>query len=132
MAVLLKHKAKVIRGAIVPDDIALAKSEINSLEGKRVFFFLTENDSQYDPSLMAYYRAGIIREASKYEVFRGWTEDEIHDWVKSELKIDSFARLSNPELKTAIEDAKNLFYKEHEIEFRDKDLYSEIDNKELT
>lgn len=131
MALLLKHRAKIVRGNIVPDDIALAKHEISQLEGKRIVFFFTEHDELYHPELMAYYRAGIIREASKHEAFGGWSEDEIHDWVKQGIGVKSFSKMKQAELKDAIEKAKDLFYQEHEIEFRDRDLYYEVNDKEL-
>lgn len=74
------HYGKVVKGHLVFQYPELYQSVKNKLEGKEFDLVLKEKFKKVTLDQHGYYRAGIIREALRYESFGGWTEDELHDF----------------------------------------------------
>ncbi len=82
-----KHKFKIVNGVFVwkdPDVFNYVKKE---LEGKEGYAIIKEEENNITPNQYAYYFGGIIRkECMNSNVFAGWTEAEIHDFLLREVE----------------------------------------------
>lgn len=77
------HYGKVIHGMLTYYNKPLLDLEIRNLEGLEFDLILKEKKKRVSLDTHGYYRGGVIREALKYKLFTGWTEDSMHDFFSS-------------------------------------------------
>lgn len=75
----IRHFGKVIRGKRVYDNQLLHQQTIHSLEGNEFEEVIKLKNKKVSNDAHAYYRAGIVGECLNYEIFKGWTREEIHE-----------------------------------------------------
>lgn len=74
-----RHYGKVLNGKKVYYNPDLQAITVNELEGKEFEEITKVRTKKVSTDQHGYYRAGIVRECARYEIFGGWTEDEIDD-----------------------------------------------------
>ena len=89
------------------------------LEGKEFEEVTTEKHKRVSSDHHGFYRAGIVGECAKSEMFGGWTRDEIHDSF-----ADMF--LSYKVAEKRIRDGKTIY-----VEVTKKESTSGISSKEM-
>lgn len=80
---IIKHYGKIIKGKMVCYNESLYQETIYELEGKEFELIIKEKSRKASTDAHGYYRAGIIGECLKSEVFGGWDREEIHDHFAS-------------------------------------------------
>ncbi len=72
------HFGKVSNGILAHYNHPLFQQVVASLEGKEFDLVLKEKYKKVSLDTHGYYRAGIVKECMNYEIFGGYSEDEIH------------------------------------------------------
>ena len=78
--VVLKHYGKVVNQELKYYQPKLLLSNLAELEGKEFEVVLKEKVKSVSTDAHAFYRGGIIKQCLSYEMFGGWTKDEIHEF----------------------------------------------------
>jgi hypothetical protein len=73
-----RHYGKVVNHKPIFKDEAFYQKNIDALEGKEFEIVMKEKHKKVSEDTHAYYRAGIIEECLKYEIFGGWNKEEVH------------------------------------------------------
>jgi hypothetical protein len=76
--VTLKHYGVVTKGKLVYFNPLLFLEVITQLEGKEFELVIKEKHKRVSTDAHGYYRAGIIGECLKSELFAGWEREDIH------------------------------------------------------
>ncbi len=83
--VTLKHYGVITKGKEVFYNKPLYLEVISELEGKEFDLVIKEKHKKVSTDAHGYYRAGIIGECLKSEIFGGWDRDEIHEFFSDEF-----------------------------------------------
>ncbi len=83
MSVTLKHYGKIVNGKEIYYNPDLHQETLNSLEGKEFEEILKEKHKKVSEDAFGYYYGGVIGEAMEYEMFGGWSKDDIDDFFSS-------------------------------------------------
>jgi hypothetical protein len=75
---VIRHFGKIVNGKRIYDNPELHKEYITDLEGKEFEEVIKLKFKRVSIDAHGYYRAGIIKECTDYELFAGWEEEEIH------------------------------------------------------
>ena len=78
--VVLKHYGKIIGGKRRYYNPDLHNESLKSLEGKEFEEVIKEKHKRVSQDAHGYYRGGVIGTAMEFEMFNGWTKDDIHDF----------------------------------------------------
>ncbi len=81
--VLLKHYGKIINGKKIYYNHDLYLESVKALEGFEFEEVLKEKHKKVSEDAFGYYYGGVIGEAMKYEMFGGWSKDDIDDFFSS-------------------------------------------------
>lgn len=107
----MKHYGVVTKGKVMYYNPLLFLEVISQLEGKQFELIIKEKHKRVSSDAHGFYRAGVIGECMKSEMFAGWEREEIHE---------HFTGLY-------------LTYVTHEKCFKDgKTIYKEVIKKEST
>ena len=77
--VTLRHYGKVIDGKRIYYNDKLHNESVYALEGREFEEVIKLKHKPVSTDAHGYYRGGILGECMDYEIFRGWSRDEIHD-----------------------------------------------------
>lgn len=83
---IYRHYGKIVNGIKKYYDIELQQQSVNDLEGKDFEEVIKEKHIKVSTDQFGYYHAGIIDEMLKFEKYRGWTHDDVDDYL-SELYL---------------------------------------------
>lgn len=83
--VIYKLYGKVVNGSLIQYNPDLHKQVVNSLEGKEFELILKEKKKRVSLDQHGYYRGAIVKECTNYEIFGGWSEDDIHDFFADQF-----------------------------------------------
>ena len=78
--IVVKHYGKVVKREMKFYRPELLLSNLTELEGKEFEVTIKEKTKKVSTDAHAFYRGGIIKECMRYEMFGGWTKDEIHEF----------------------------------------------------
>lgn len=76
--VILKHYGKREKGKVIYYNPLLFLETLDELEGKEFECVYKEKHKRVSTDAHGYYRAGIIGECLKSELFGGWDKEDIH------------------------------------------------------
>ena len=76
---VIKHFGKVVNGKRIYNNPALHDEYVKDLEGKEFVEVIKVKFKKVSTDAHGYYRGGILGECMNYEMFQGWTREEIHD-----------------------------------------------------
>jgi len=80
MSLTFRHFGLVKKGNLIYYNTDLLQQSIKDLEGKEFELVLKEKYKKASEDAFGYYFGGIIQEALKYEIFGGWTKEEVDDF----------------------------------------------------
>lgn len=83
--IIYHHYGKVTNGSLVHYNWPLFKQTLISLEGLEFDLIIKEKHKRVSLDTHGYYRGGIIKECLQYEMFGGWTEDDVHDFFADQF-----------------------------------------------
>lgn len=75
----IRHYGKVINGKRIYNFKPLHDEDIALLEGKEFEETIKIKHKPVSTDAHGYYRGGILGECMNFEIFNGWTRNEIHD-----------------------------------------------------
>ncbi|MES2395838.1 MAG: hypothetical protein V4549_07535 [Bacteroidota bacterium] len=75
---VIKHFGKVVNGKRIYYNDMLHNEYVSSLEGEEFEEVIKLKSKRVSQDAHGYYRGGILGECMNYEMFRGWSRDEIH------------------------------------------------------
>lgn len=75
----IRHFGKVVNGKRIYYNRELHDEYVYALEGQEFEEVIKVKFRKVSTDAHGYYRGGILGECLNYEMFRGWTRDEIHD-----------------------------------------------------
>lgn len=122
--VAFKHKFRVVGGQIEFYDPKRFFNDVKSFEGKDGELALYPKADIDNVSWRGYYFGVMIKPSLKQEMFRGWTDKELHDEVKKFAGIDSTKGMDNEDWYKFVEKGKD-FFAAHDIFFEEATNYSE-------
>jgi hypothetical protein len=76
---VIKHFGKIVNGKRIYYNDALHNEYVSSMEGQEFEEIIKVKSKRVSQDAHGYYRGGILGECMNYEMFRGWTRNEIHD-----------------------------------------------------
>ena len=76
---VIKHFGKIVNGKRIYNNPALHDEYVKDLEGKEFVEVIKQKHKKVSNDAHGYYRGGVLGEAMNYELFGGWSRDEIHD-----------------------------------------------------
>lgn len=76
---VIRHFGKVVNGKRIYYNDALHNEYVSSLEGQEFEEVIKIKSKRVSQDAHGYYRGGILGECMEYEMFRGWTRNEIHE-----------------------------------------------------
>lgn len=74
------HYGQVKNGTLIHYNFPLYSQTLSSLEGKEFDLIIKEKHKRVSLDTHGYYRAGIVKECMNYEMFGGWSEDDLHSF----------------------------------------------------
>lgn len=77
---VLKHYGIIKNGERLYYNKQLHAANIKSLEGQEFEEVIKLKTKKVSSDFHAFYRGGIIKECLQYEMFGGWTKEEVHDF----------------------------------------------------
>lgn len=77
---VIRHFGKVVNGKRIYDNPELHQEYVNALEGKEFEEVIKIKFKRVTVDAHGFYRAGVIKECTNYEIFAGWEEKEIHEF----------------------------------------------------
>ncbi len=78
-SVTLRHYGKVVNGVRIYYNKPLHQENINELEDQEFEEVIKLKHKKVSTDAHGYYRGGILGTCMDYEMFGGWTKDEIHE-----------------------------------------------------
>ncbi len=78
--VTLKHYGRINKGKKVYHNPKLHQETVDLLEGCEFEETIKERHKKVSEDAFGYYYGGVIGEALKYEIFSGWSKDDIDDF----------------------------------------------------
>lgn len=88
----LKHFGKVVNGKMVFYNDSLHKEAVKSLEGKEFEVILKEKSKRVTTDQHGYYRKGVLGTALEFEIFGGWSKDELHDFLADKFLMEGYSK----------------------------------------
>lgn len=80
MSIVIKHYGRIVNGVKQYYNPALYKETITSLEGKEFEEVIKQKHKRVSEDAHGYYRGGVLGTALEFEMFGGWTKDDLHDF----------------------------------------------------
>lgn len=82
---IYRQYGKIINGKRIYYNESLHNQVITELEGQEFEEITKLKHKKVSLDTHGYYRGGIIKECLNYEMFRGWEEDDIHEFFANEF-----------------------------------------------
>ncbi len=118
---IYRHYGKVIKGKQVYYNPELKQITLNTLEGQEFEEITKLKTKKVTEDQHGYYRAGIVRECTKYEMFGGWTEDDIDEmFCETFLTIKTVKMLGDKQVPISKTYSTGDIKKDEMKEFIDK------------